>query len=428
MPRTRPLGDGLGLSSAPLARRHFLGGLLAGIGGAVGGLGSFLGAKEGNKAGSDALGLYDSRTMDALMRSGYLNFGPQFMDIMRASLPGEVLTDTQKLRDLGLPVEPNREWYGEGDDADKQYQRDVDEFTAKQRAIQGALGAIGGKSLYDQQRDLSEHGLSQGTNILYGGGGQGALGGRGGLLGNINRAIGGQKKDIRQVRAGYNNLLGDVSGFFGNARGQVGDAYRRAEGEARGWAQGREGQIREDSAEALKNQNQLTQAAMGGLGANTLVGNQLQQNAQQNQRETSRALTDLGAARTDRVMGAQLSGADALRGLFGQEGALSAGIGSQRQGAMERMRGGLQGLRMQKAGSMYGAEQALLAQQLGLMGAPLGMAGGFTQSGQFNPFLGHNTSQYFPGYSPGGSAANALGGGLGSLGTMMMLMPGGGGS
>ena len=405
--------------------RAFLGGL---VGGALSGLAGLFGARSGNAAGFNAMNLYDQKTRQGLLQQGYMLYGPGFEDFLRAALPGEVLVDTQQLRDLNLPVKPNPEWYDNGEQ-DEKYQRDLQEYEAKQRAIQGSLNLIGGKPIYEQQQDIINQTIGDAASSLYG---SGRGGGAGGLRGNLNRAIRGQKQDIRNVRAGYENLIGGINDLFGQARFGVGNQFRKAEGEARQWAKGREEQIRQDSAEALKNQNQVTHAAMAGLGANTLVGNQLQQNAQQNQRETNRALTDVGATRSSMVQGTQKAWGDMLRSLYGQQAGLVGGLGQSRLGATERMKAALRAMQTQKAGAMYGAEQDFFNRRAALMGQPLGLSMGFAQSPYANPWYGQNTTQYFPGFSESGSFLAGFGGGFGAGGgfdflNSLVTNPGGGG-
>jgi len=198
-----------------------------------------------------------------------------------------------------------------------------------------------------------------------------------------DKIMGGFNQDtqnlMRQYQAGTNRL---------DALGQGN------EGMARQWGVGREKVIRQDAADSLKSMNRAGDAALnaGGFNSPTIRANQYAGNQTQTNKEMQRALQDLGEGQIDRQMQARTSRIGTLAGQLGQQNTFAAN--------------------RSLAGTELGT--GFLNAKTAYQAVPLQTEAQMLTGSIANPWLGQNTSQYYPGQSALGQAlqtgGNALAG------------------
>ncbi len=176
-----------------------------------------------------------------------------------------------------------------------------------------------------------------------------------------------------------------IRGDYGRDSARLGALATEAEGMARNWGQGRGQIIRQDSADDLRNRNDVSRAALAasGFGNSTAVGNQLGANAESVGRNRDRALQDLSEAQIDRQLGTR----------------------TQRLS----VEGG-------RASGRTGLDLSVLNSNLGLRRAPIDTELQAGMSSIANPWL----SRPEPTYAAGGGAGaglQALGSGLTAFGS-----------
>lgn len=177
-----------------------------------------------------------------------------------------------------------------------------------------------------------------------------------------------------------------IAGRYAADTGRLAALAGGAEDMAGRWGAGREKIIREDAGRQLTDMNDQSRAVLNstGFGNSTAVTDRLAGNARQVGQQRDRSLQDLSESQIDRQLGAR----------------------SQRL----NVEGG-------RASGETGLLMNLLGQNIGLRQAPINVELGAAQSSIANPWLGQNTSSYFPGASGAGSALSNLGGGLASYGS-----------
>lgn len=162
------------------------------------------------------------------------------------------------------------------------------------------------------------------------------------------------------------------------------------------WGQGRARVINEDFDTDLRamDDSALATLAATGFGNSTARGNSLRENRTVNRRERTRALQDLSEASVDRRLG-----------VAANRGNLRAGLRADRTGR-----------RYSRAASRMGLEERNLGRDIALHGEPINSALAMHQSSVLNPWLGANTSQYYPGSSGLATALSEVGGAAAGLG------------
>jgi len=200
------------------------------------------------------------------------------------------------------------------------------------------------------------------------------------------------------------------------AQYQTGDLV----GTAKQFGKGREDIIRRDAQRGLNNANAGSTAEMiaSGLGASTLTQNAKAQNARTYGDIQSNALQSLGDSQLSAIMGAKQWG-------YGNENEINQ-AGRNRMLSREGGRTALQGQQTDRlAGRMAGGSgiqerNADRNTQLGMQ-APM-LKYSMFQSPQFNPFLGMDTTRYFPGASPGGAFMSSVGNSMSAAGGLNSIL------
>lgn len=364
------------------------------IGGVLGGLGSIFGASGANsaakaqiQAGKDAMNQYDQRTAEGMARQALAMYGPQAEQYLRSALPKETV---DKL--FGVPA---------ANPAFSNQQRE--RLNAIDQEIQQLSGIRSTQDISKRQQygDRLAQLQSEREGLVRDAGG--SAGSSGSLdLASFNeyaknnpgflsqmKTIAGEEEQKGQGLLGEFNADTERLSMQGdqNAReiGKYGEQERK--------------RIALASDRALAGLNRQTQSRLlsSGLGNSTLLTQQMSGNTR-NVREAE-----------DNAMGSvsdrQLSMLSGIR-----QGNLSAAYG--------------------RAGQKTGLQSGLLDRNLNLRTAPLTTELQMTTGAGFNPWLGRDTTQYYPGVSPGGSALSTIGNSISGVGGLMLgnWSQGGGGS
>lgn len=256
-------------------------------------------------------------------------------------------------------------------------------------AIGGMLGAQSGNRAARKARDFynqqTGYGVNRNWNALYGAAGGGRAGldafstGAGGLPTPSGNSLLGQQSRIADLyRYGANQIRGN----FERGSAGVNNLYKGSEGLAQQYGRGGEALIDQESARQLKATNQQNAARLAsmGFGNSTAAANQASQAAI----DTTRAANEQKLALRNQALQAQL------------------GVRGQQAGAMQQTVG--------RQADLYGN---LLTNQQGYNQQPIQTQLSMLNSNVMNPWLGQNTTQYYPGYSGAGTglanAGNALG-------------------
>lgn len=184
--------------------------------------------------------------------------------------------------------------------------------------------------------------------------------------------------------------------------------------------------IRQDAAKQLRQTNDASLAALqaGGLGNSTLRANSIAGNARSVGEQQDRALTDLNDMVTNQKVGLG-------RSLLSERSGLQKGYFDQSAAALT-----------DRANSRDATYQDFLKQALNYQFANMGTRAGLTQGqedrvsgakqnyinflnsiqsgGVMNPWLGQNTSQYYPGASGAASALNSFGSGMNDIAGLLI--------
>ncbi len=348
------------------------GSLLSGLGGLMGGIGR-------GRAGRQARDWYNSQTSSGMNRLGMLMYGPDAWinylggtyehqgQLWPAALEG-------KLADMTKPADmTDEQWAAEQDRLGK--------LADQWRAMQGFVNAQGGpiigqlRGLRDTARQGSHYILNQydqGTNRLLGASGQ---------------------------------LASQMSQLFGRNTQQLSGLATGAENMAKQYGQGMLDIADQDFNRSAKSIGDQTMAMLraSGLASSTAGAGALSRALAQNEQERARAKTNIQAATTDRVLGARSQRLGMLGQQFGQQQGIMNQIGGSEVSMLANRLAGRTGLMRQN--------QQL---DLNLAQLPINTMLGVTQGSVMNPWLGQNTSQYYP-----GNAAMGLSSAFGSIGNAM---------
>ncbi len=260
-------------------------------------------------------------------------------------------------------------------------------------AIGGALGAANANRNARKARDWYDKRTGEGHqryfNMLYGPQdlhpGDYAKPGMGGPTATSGSLLGrmGGIADLYAQRAG------GIRSQFDAGATALSNLYGQTEGLARGFGEGGEKLIDEEMQRQLTGANRMSKARLSasGFGNSTAVANQESQNALSAGRQGAQAKLGLRQQALDRVLGVRGQRAAADHDNIGRR----ADLGTNTLGA-----------------------------ELGYRQLPINAEMMYATSNIANPWLNHNTTQYYPGYSPGGTALSTAGNALGTVGGMYL--------
>lgn len=351
-----------------------LGGSLAAGGGLLSGLGGAFGAGAQNRAARQARDQYAARTQEGMNRLGMAFFGPSnFMDYLSGTA---VDSGSGRLYPASL----------EGALAGGQKPGDISE--QEWQRLQGLYGD------WNRMRGFVDRTGGPVLNQLQGFGAD--------AQGLYDKAIGGFDADTNRLSALGRSMLGERD----RAASAVTDLARGNVGIAREWGRGRESQIRRDSAKYRDDLNDQSSALLASRGfGGTMEANQLAANSRSAQEMQDDALTRLGEGVTDRRMAAQ--------------GAL-AGTQASLLGGRDAIQQAMLGNEYARSGQRTAYDIGNANSQMGYRMMPAQSILSVMQGSVMNPWLNHNTSQYYPGASPIGTAAQGVGNAAAGLGSAML--------
>lgn len=364
------------------------------IGGVLGGMGASNQANATNAAGANALNLYRGQTTQAQMQNVLQALGSQGPEWLKANLPQDqyaqmfgtsadtIKASTDRMAAVQdqlskLRVAPRGETKAARDARVAQTTSLSNEYKNLQSQV--ARGPTSGQydlsaiqnTYKDQPGYLNqiETNAKNQTGIL------------GGILNNYN--------------ADTSKLASLNSADVNRTRAQTGDLVANAQQ----FGKGRADIINRDAERGLKSANDTSYADMigSGLGSSTLTQNAKAQNARAFGDVKQNALQNLSDSQVGQIANAKQFG-------YGQENAVQ-GAGRAQQAS--RMAGGteLSGNIAQQSFNI--GQQSPMARQA------------LFQSPTFNPFLGQNTTSYFPGLSSSGAFLGTLGNSVSAQGGAM---------
>lgn len=351
-----------------------------GIGGLLSGVGSIFGANAANDAGARSLDLYKTETGNAKVLPIFEALGADAPAFLRAMLPRDEYnrlfgSDPQELQ---RQIQAVQQYNASGAVPVTRNNR-----TGVRPGFTPQAVPEGSKGVFDLQALTDQYAGSKGTVGQYQG------------VADEFKARGASDLAMfdsdtsKLARQGTNNL----ARIQANTRGLVNEASK--------YGAGREAQIARDSERARKSANDESAAffAGSGLGNSTLLGNQLGANNRLFEEKKQDALQNLADNKVGLTMGAKQWG-------YGQQ---AAGADSNLARASQRSFG-----RSTLAEGIRGQDQSLAMM-------PIQARQQAFSGGTFNPFLGQNTSQYFPGASAFGSFAANTGNALAQLGSASLF-------
>lgn len=364
------------MSAIPAA---LIGGGLSLIGGLFGSSGASKAAKAQIQAGREAQELFDRKGLEAMVRQAYALYGPQASAYLRAVLPRESYA---RLFDQPA-VNPN---------FTPEQQRSLDEINRRLAlpVYDGGPRRMvrpGATITSDERRALQ----AQRDALIA------AAGGRPGSTGALDLAA---LEEYARTNPGFLAQMRELADAE-EARGRgllsefAADTERLGQqGEAQATEIGKYGrqqrkQIKLAAERALKGLNRQTESRLlsSGLGNSTLLTGALGAN--------TRNLTEWEANALGEIDDRQLQMLTALR-----EANLNRAYG--------------------RAGQKTGLQSALLDRNLNLRQAPLATELQTLTGPGFNWWQGQDTTRYYPGVSPSGSALSTLGNALSASGGYLL--------
>lgn len=362
-------------------------GAIVGAGASI--FGSFMGS-NGNasqtraqiQAGRDAQKLYDDKTAEGMASLAMQLYGPQAESVLRARLGRD-----QFDRIFGRAA-TNANFT-------QAQQAQVDEFKRKLALPTAATGggsrgqliraAQGGETYSQAQKDAFQAQLDALTAAA---GGQTGITGvlQSGVLQNTGPGLFGRLEGIAddQLKQGQ----GLVSDYDLDTLRQR-EAGQGLDRQARQYGKQEALRIKRDSERALAGLNRVTEGRMisGGFGNSTVNTSALAGNTQRAQEGMN----------------------DALGRLSDRQIQMLTQIGMQNNG-----------MNAARAGGRTALQSGLLDRNLSLQSAPLQAEMGLLTSPIFNPYVGQNTTQYFPGVSPSGAFGQTVGNSMSAVGGQML--------
>ncbi len=332
---------------------------------ALSGAGSILGGQSANRAARQARDWYDKRTDNAAASLNNLFWGnDRYNDLRLAS---------EMYGNLTSPEE--------------------------QAAAAGRFNASTGGSLYDLYAGIAPAAASAQTAAMgrFDASTAGLADLYGGLAGNLNA----------RMKAGSDATLASYD------RGAAGVTTNAQKGlaELSGFGRDREAIIRRDAGKLRDELDAQTrsQLAAAGFGGTTIAANQTASNARQAAEVEQNQLADLGEFTTLQKVDQRNRLSDLGERLFTNRAGLQAGLFQSAIGQAERL--GTQGAQTAAglASQRAGYDFAAIDRQAQLSQLPLAAALGVQTSAVANPWLGQNTSAFYPGVSGVGTAASSIG-------------------
>lgn len=369
-------------------------------GGGIAAYGSMQAAKSQNKGADAARRLYQQRTDEGMVRNVFAAMGrKQGMEYLRNNMPqdsfdamfgssgADIAGSQQKMQSLqGRLDQIKKTKTGKMSKADK------DALGAEKARLQSEYNGLrdslrSGQGSFDANpnRQNSFAG-DEPDNGGYIGEAEGhAATAQQGLA----AAMGGYNADTEQLRA---QGLSDLGMIRSDNQKMLDTASR--------WGSGREEIIRRDYERGLKEADATSMADMigSGMGASTLMTNAKSANRRNMGYMQQDALQTLSDQQLSTRLGVQQSGATASA----QQRAMNLQQMAGRVGNRTQME-----LNNVDRNYNYGSVGTQMRQQL-------------ATSNIMNPWLNQNTTQYFPGMSPGGSALMNMGNTVSAVGPSMM--------
>jgi len=400
-------------------------------GGALSAYGASQAARSQNRGADAARRLYLQQTNQGMVRNALAAMGSGGIDYLRANMDpvefrqlfGRSAVDQQRTQSRMNEIQARLDAIGKTDRS-KMSKADKDALASEKARIkteynnlrddlklgEGSFDADQIRSQYAGQRGYIGEAEDQARRATE------ALGSTlSGYNADTDRLLGQSQADLEALRThGLSNL--------GMLRKENLDLMNTA----KQWGKGREDIIRQDYESAMKEADANAMSGMigSGLGGSTLLANARSSNARNLAYAKQSSLQDLADRQLQAVMGVQASG--------------NAAMAQQRSGNLQSL-AQQRALNAQTMGARLGGRTALetanaqQAFQYGLVGPQMRQS--FATGNVMNPWLGHNTSQYFPGMSATGSALSTIGNTIGqaggAIGGMMALgsmFPGGAGT
>ena len=361
-------------------------------------------AKSQNDAGAAARQMYLDETDLGQARALLYALGPDALPMLQATLPkdrferlvgrpaasGEDLAAMrQELAQINAQLDPYRETnrgpdkFSEG--RARQDGVDIDRLKGRANQLSQILA---------RPQDLGSNGLISQRDIAGAGSG---------YINDMGRLTGEFADRSKGMLSGFDTDTTRLMGLFGQnqARQQQRASQMEGMGNSMGlglasYGSGERARVKREGGEAKTAMDRQAVSRLGamGLGQSTLVGNQLAENS----RRVSNDVNDRISAINDRQFD---------RGLGIQQAQLGIAQGNARD-ALGLDQLGL-GLATDRSTRRTGLEGTLLGQEFQYRSAPLEARLSLLTSATFNPSLGQNTTQYFPGASPSAASGNVWG-------------------
>ena len=369
-------------------------------GGLLSGLGSMMGGASQGRAGRQARDYYGARTQEGMNRLGMLYYGPgNFTDYLAGTNVDYGGNFWPKALEgaMASGVKPD----GMSDQEWQRIQSLKGDWDRMNSFVQGQGGP-----LIDQLRGLGTTAQTGGNSILSG-------------YDQATKALMDQAGGIQsQARQMYQRNTGTLSGLGQQGWGNAMALSQGAENMAANYGQGARDVINSDFDKNQRNiaDVMMAQLRSSGLASSTAGSGALSRALTQNEAERARANNDLSMGIADRVLaargqtvGVQQNATNSMLGTLGQQF-------RQEQAAMPDLAGSQLSLLAQRYGGQTGLQQNNLAQQLQYQMLPIQATMGVEQSSVMNPWLGQNTSSYYPGNTGAGQAVGGFGNALASFG------------
>lgn len=377
-------------------------------GGAVSAYGSMQAAKSQNRGADAARRLYQQRTDEGMVRNVFAAMGrqrgmeylrnqlsPESFNAMFGSSGADIAGNQQRMQSIQGRLDQIK-----ATKTGKMSKADKDALSAEKARLQSEYNGLrdslrSGQGSFDagSNRQNSFAGDPDTGGYIGEAEAQAAKAQQG-----LSAAMGGYNADTEQLRA---QGLSDLGMIRSDNQKMLDTASR--------WGSGREAIIRRDYERGLKEADATSMADMigSGLGSSTLLTNAKSANRRNMGYMQQDALQNLADRQLSTQLGVQQSGASAMA--------------QQRAMNLQQLAGRLGGRTQMELNNVdrnynYGSVGAQMRQQL-------------ATSNIMNPWLNQNTTQFFPGLSPGGSALMNMGNTVSAVGPSMMagLFAGGAG-
>lgn len=354
-----------------------LGGIFGGLGGIFGASGASSAAKAQIKASQDAMRQYDTRTAEGMARQAQAMYGPQAEQYLRSALPKETFD-----RLFGTPA-ANPAF------SDQQRTRlsNIDKEIQQLSQIRSTQD-LGKRQQYGDRLNALQ---AERDSLVR------DAGGSAGTSGTMDLAA-------------FNQYAQQNPGFL-SRMSSLADSE-----EAKG--QGLLGEFNADTERLGMQGDQIAREA----------GKYGEQERKRIRLASDRALGSLNRQASSRLVGAGLGNSTLLTGaMAGNTQRIREAEDNAMGNVSDRQLSLLSGIRQNNLGLGYGRasqktglQSGLLDRNLNLRQAPLATELQMTTGSVFNPWLGQNTSQYYPGLSSSGTALSSIGNSLSGAGGLIL--------